>query len=443
VHAPRPITLSADPRQVFEALSARGPLAAIWSGADDDRSRWTIIAQPTQTIESRADAPALLEPPDWSSRAVGSSEHAHSNSDDAIPFVGGWLCVLGYALGSQLDRAAHARVDARWPASAWLRCDDALVYDRRHARWWLVGNIAPIEPHELRSARDRLHQRRWRAGPLISAFGRERYCDGVRTALEHIAAGDVYQLNLTHALRGPFDGSPRALFLDLMERARPWYGAYVELPDGRAIASASPELFLAIKPGGRIITRPMKGTFAGGSPSGAHALDHSAKERAELSMIVDLLRNDLGRVCAPGSVRVETLRDIERHATGAGPAGGLLQATATIAGKLETGTTLATLLRATFPGGSITGAPKLSAMKLIAQLEPEPRGVYCGAIGFFSRCGHAALNIAIRTACIDGHTLTYNVGAGIVADSDPAREWQETLDKARVLTDLCAPEAPR
>ncbi|HEX2838810.1 MAG TPA: chorismate-binding protein, partial [Phycisphaerales bacterium] len=183
---------------------------------------------------------------------------------------------------------------------------------------------------------------------------------------------------------------------------------------------------------------PMKGTRPAGHPAGE--LEAAEKDRAELTMIVDLMRNDLGRVCDLGSVRVERARAIERH-----EGLGVLQATATVAGTLRAGRTWWDVIAATFPGGSVTGAPKVRAMQIIGELEGRARGAYCGCIGFLSDSGAFQCNIAIRTAMIDGlpsagtldgvadGTISYSVGAGIVADSDPAAEWRETMDKAAVF----------
>jgi anthranilate/para-aminobenzoate synthase component I len=214
------------------------------------------------------------------------------------------------------------------------------------------------------------------------------------------------------------------------------------------ICSASPELFLEIDAAARrIVTRPMKGTRRGSSS--VAELELSAKDTAELNMITDLMRNDLGRVCELGSVRVERAREVERHGNTAihrytdtaihedgetaTHEGGLWQATSMVSGMLRGGIGMSEILAATFPGGSITGAPKIRAMQIISELEGRERGVYCGAIGFVSRSGHAAFNVAIRTATISGGVVSYGVGAGIVADSEPGAEWRETMDKAGVF----------
>jgi len=186
------------------------------------------------------------------------------------------------------------------------------------------------------------------------------------------------------------------------------------------------------------VTRPMKGTRpAGGDPA---ELERSVKDRAELNMIIDLMRNDLGRVCRAGSVRVERAREIERH----GGERGVWQATATVSGELRDGIGLARVLGAAFPAGSVTGAPKIRAMQIIDELEPVRRGPYCGSIGWIGNDGAAELSVAIRTALVSGApgdgpgevregVLDYSVGAGIVADSDPSAEWRETMDKAGVM----------
>lgn len=268
-------------------------------------------------------------------------------------------------------------------------------------------------------------------GPLSSRSGREAFLKAAERALGYIRAGDVYQVNLAHVLTAEFHGSPRALFDALLRSAHPDFAAYAELPDGRAVVSASPELFLAYNArDGSALTRPMKGT----RPLDADPteLEMSPKDRAELDMITDLMRNDLGRIARPGSVRVVEARRIERHR------GGQLQATSTVSASLRPGLGLADILTAAFPPGSITGAPKVRAMQIIEQLEPADRGFYCGSIGHIAPDGSALFSVAIRTATLTPTApgrwrLDLPVGAGIVADSDPASEWEETLLKAEAF----------
>ncbi len=274
---------------------------------------------------------------------------------------------------------------------------------------------------------------------LRSQTGRLGYLARVRMALDFIRAGDVYQVNIGHRLTGPFRGSPRALFAHLSAQNQPKHGGYYEFAPGagaRAVASLSPELFLTLDAGSRrVVTRPMKGTRTAG---GDTELRDSPKDRAELNMIVDLMRNDLGRVCEFGSIAVDEPRNIERHAAGA-----LVQATATVSGTLREACGQADLLAATFPPGSVTGAPKLRALQLIDELEDFPRGAWCGSLGVFFDDGSAQLNVAIRTATLTAARLDYPVGAGIVADSDPESEWRETLAKAEPIRAVATIEDDR
>ena len=288
---------------------------------------------------------------------------------------------------------------------------------------------------------------RSRGGERLSASsgsGRAAYEGSVGRVLGLIRAGDIYQANIAHRLTAPFRGRAEELFAALAGSARPLFGLYAraEISPGvhRAVLSLSPELFLRFDAGTReLVTRPMKGTRPGDADP--RELLDAPKDRAELAMIVDLMRNDLGRVCEFGSVRVDRSREIERHASGGGA---VLQATATVRGRVREGLDAADILGATFPPGTVTGAPKVRAMQVIDAEEPFERGPYCGCVGMFSDDGSFELGVAIRTAVITGSIdpgsgefvdaeLTYAVGAGIVADSDPRQEWLETLAKARVL----------
>ena len=347
-----------------------------------------------------------------------------------------------------LEPAARRRSTRRALATAeWARVESAYVHDAQTNHWWTVGDAAELPPLDDLAAAAPPEPPRF-DGPLRSQLGREAYIAAVARAVEYIRAGDVFQVNLTHHLAGMMHGSPRALFAALAESAAPWYGAYLDTPAG-VVASASPELFLDYDPATRrIITRPMKGTRAG--EHGAAALLSSEKDAAELNMIVDLMRNDLGRVCDFGSIRVDAPREIESHGAPPTPhrngtSGGVLQGVATVSGTLRKDLGLNDLLRAAFPPGSITGAPKVRAMQIINELEPAPRGPYCGCVGFISDSGHAQLSVAIRTAALsrriaanppaapgESWVVRYGVGAGIVADSDPHGEWRETLVKARI-----------
>ena len=262
------------------------------------------------------------------------------------------------------------------------------------------------------------------AGAHVQAdFTPPQYEAAVGRVIEYIGQGDVFQVNLAQRFTASYAGSPRALFARLAAISPAWFGAYLELPDSRAILSTSPELFLQVD-GREVLTRPIKGTRP--AEMRADELRHSEKDTAELNMIVDLMRNDLGRVCEYGSIRVEEAREIESHPT-------VHHGVATIAGRLHERFDIVDLLKATLPGGSITGAPKVRAMQIIDELEPVARGPYCGCIGWISRDA-CQLNIAIRTMLVEpGGQVSFSVGGGIVADSEPAGEYQETLDKARAM----------
>jgi anthranilate/para-aminobenzoate synthase component I len=264
------------------------------------------------------------------------------------------------------------------------------------------------------------------------------FLDGVRRILDYLQAGDAYQVNLSRRLRARFEaGDPLALAAALRARAPAPHAAFIADADGRgALIGNSPERFLSLDPDGVIETRPIKGTRPrGGSPAADRAavaeLLASPKDRAEHVMIVDLERNDLGRICRTGSVEVVSLAQAVALPT-------VHHLVSTVRGVLRPDVGLATLLRATFPGGSITGAPKRRAMQIIDELEPSARGAYTGATGWLGAAGDLDLAIAIRTAVVRDGALALSVGAGIVADSTPEGELAETEVKARAFEILCA-----
>jgi para-aminobenzoate synthetase/4-amino-4-deoxychorismate lyase len=274
-------------------------------------------------------------------------------------------------------------------------------------------------------------------GPLAPEVGPEAYAASVARIREAIARGDVYQVNHTFRLRGPFSGDPLALYRRLRAAQGGGLGALVHLGD-RAIVSASPELFLE-RQGEVVRARPMKGTarrgrFAGEDDLAAAALAASEKDRAENVMIVDLVRNDLGRVARTGSVRVASLFDVERYRT-------VLQMTSTVEARLRDGTSLEDLLAAAFPCGSVTGAPKSTATRIIAAEERSPRGAYCGAIGWLAPGGDGAFSVAIRTVELDlvrGEAVA-GVGGGVTWGSTAEGEHDEALAKAAFLRERVDP----
>jgi para-aminobenzoate synthetase component 1 len=253
---------------------------------------------------------------------------------------------------------------------------------------------------------------------------------------EYIVAGDIFQANLSQRFQGPLAEAPFDLYRRLRRRNPAPFAAYLGFGE-LEILSASPERFLRLdQDQRRIETRPIKGTRPRGlgpmhDAALGRALAESEKDRAENVMIVDLLRNDLSRVCRPGTVRVPELFALEHHPT-------VHHLVSTVVGELDTGAGAEDLLRAAFPGGSITGAPKVRAMEIIAELEPTQRGVYCGSIGYISASGAMDTSIVIRTYLALRGQIYFQAGGGIVADSDPELEYRETLDKARGLIETLA-----
>ncbi len=323
----------------------------------------------------------------------------------------------------------------RW-AAGFLAYEAAPALDRALAG--CAPGPSPLAWFGVYDAPCALERARWaegaaELGPLAPDVDRGSYLRAVERIRERIARGDVYQVNHTFRLRGAFRGDPLALYRKLRAAQGGGLGALVHLGD-RAIVSASPELFLERR-GELVRARPMKGTARRGrfeeeDLAVAAALRASEKERAENVMIADLLRNDLGRVARIGSVRVARLLELESYRT-------VHQLTSTIEARLGPGVGLVALLAATFPCGSVTGAPKAMATRVIAEEEGVPRGVYCGAIGFAAPGGDAAFSVAIRTVELDltAGTAVAGVGGGITWSSDPEREWDEALAKAAFLVE--------
>jgi aminodeoxychorismate synthase component I len=299
---------------------------------------------------------------------------------------------------------------------------EMLVYDHHAATWWESGRLSAElagEPAPEAAAVT--------VGDFIPQTSPAGFMAGVGRIKEWIAAGDIYQVNLTQAFTAPVAGGPLFGLYEVLRQASPApMAAWLSLA-GREILSSSPETFLKIS-GRRIHSHPIKGTrprFAdpAADQRSARELQTSAKETAELVMITDLLRNDLGKVCEFGSVAVAAMLKLETLAQ-------VHHLVSTVTGILRPDCDAVAALAACFPGGSITGAPKHRAMQIIRELEPVPRGVYCGAIGWLGYNGECALSIPIRTLVRSGGQLSYHVGAGIVADSDPRQEYEETLHKA-------------
>ena len=299
-----------------------------------------------------------------------------------------------------------------------------------------ITSFASVADGEVEQLRDRLLAAREPAarafhvhGPIASTLEREAYLPRARRVLDYIEAGDCYQANLTREFRAPCSGDPWTFYRHLHDTNPAPMGAYLEYPFG-AVLSSSPERLLEVH-GREALTRPIKGTRRrrtdpAEDAAAAAELLASEKDRAENVMIVDLLRNDLGRVCETGSVQVRGLCELESFAT-------VHHLVSTITGRLATGRDALDALAACFPGGSITGAPKRRAMEIIDELEPHRREVYCGAIGYLAPGGRMDMNIPIRTTVVAGGELRFYAGGGIVADSTPEDEFEETETKIAAI----------
>lgn len=377
-------------------------------------------------------------------------------SADNLPFVGGWIGFFSYEAGLMFESIMPSNpADTSLPLMQFSLYDSAAIYDHRSRRWYLTAVNWP-EPFSMRrpSVRDRLDalKRRLESAndielselphPASSApvpnMSYEEYFGCVERAKRYIEAGDIYQVNLTQRFMVETTQSPLELYNNLRRVNPSSHAAYLQCDD-TTILSASPELFLELHDG-KVITRPIKGTAPRTGrmyedATARHALIHSNKDRAELTMIIDLMRNDLGRVCQYGSVRVVESNEIEEHPT-------VFHQVATVEGQLLDDVDWLGLLRATFPGGSITGAPKIRAMQIIDELEPTSRGVYCGSIGWIGLDGSMSLNIAIRTMIHRNNQVYFYAGGAIVADSTAENEYDEIMAKAAGMMQALGCAAP-
>lgn len=367
------------------------------------------------------------------------------------PFQGGIAGYLGYELGQSLERLPAPPLDELSLADldvGFFDCVLAIDHSTDPATGWLISTGYPEKTPARRAerARERLTFFRelfsrpaadlptWNPHPAIveSSFSHAEYSAAIERVKQYIAAGDIYQANIAQQFRTDFDGNPLALYAALREKNPAPFAAFLNFGT-TAIASVSPERFLQCR-GGQIETRPIKGTRPRADSPAADAalaaeLQSSEKDRAENVMIVDLLRNDLSRVSKLFSVRVPSLLALEKHPN-------VWHLVSTITAELRPGQTPLDLLKATFPGGSITGAPKIRAMEIITEIERRTRGVYCGSIGYWGFDGSLDTSIAIRTLVLKDGTAFFHGGGGIVADSDSQMEYEESLVKVSMFFDV-------
>ena len=466
------LTPAPDPTRTAERFLGQPHLLFLDSAANPERlGRYSFLsAAPAAIVRSKGPGgiPALDQ-----ARAL-LAPHSAAPIAGLPPFQGGIAGYLAYDYGAVLERLPVPRYDDLNLPDALLGLYDwVIAWDHAAGRAWLISTGMPaLGGARAERAAERLQWVRrilhgpsrgaaGRPGPaeprhagprhalaphapsfpvsgtehaigigLRSSFTHRGYLDAVTRVREYIIAGDIFQANLSQRFEVPLEEDPWHLYRRLREVNPAPFAAYLEF-DGVAIASASPERFLQVDTAGHVETRPIKGTTPRGmSPQHdaalSRALQDSEKDRAENLMIVDLLRNDLSRVCRPGTVRVPELFALERYRT-------VHHLVSTVVGDLAPGRDATDLLAAAFPGGSITGAPKVRAMEIIAELEPSRRGIYCGSIGYLGATGAMDTSIVIRTLVAAGGRVTFSAGGGIVADSDPESEYQETLHKARAL----------
>jgi len=367
---------------------------------------------------------------------------SQSAAQAPVPFVGGAVGYFAYDLCHHVEKLPDTTIDDINLPDMYFAFYDVMVgYDLFARKCYIIGNpFSRGENIEGRMARLRRSLSRARTrtarlrrtaagGSIRSNFTKAEYLDAVQACKEYIAAGDIFQVNLSQRFETELKVSPAELYLRLRRINPAPFACYIGFDD-MAVVSSSPERFLKVT-GRHVETRPIKGTRPRRKSAAFNArmrreLLNSEKDNAELAMIVDLERNDIGRVCSYGTVRVTEPRVLEAHPT-------VYHLVATVEGELHEGFDIIDLLKACFPGGSITGAPKIRAMEIIDELEPTKRSVYTGAIGYISSNGCMDLNIAIRTFIVNGKRAFFQVGGGIVADSEPESEYDETLDKAKAL----------
>ncbi|MAJ59951.1 MAG: aminodeoxychorismate synthase, component I [bacterium TMED88] len=455
-------SLSDDPQGRFSFAGASPPTVVRWVRdrleIETARSSFGDLAAGVQSVE-------ISDPFEALRAVLPRMEDFEASEIPELPFLGGAVGYLGYELGAATESCLRVSQGPTAFADAMILFVDRFVaIDHARQRGYLLAwGFGDDSSRAMQDAQASLDQmtRRWlseldqeassepedgsvhremrRRLEILAAqvpdaaqfsLARPEYGDAVEEIVGEIEKGNVYETNLTQKISIPFEGDPFRLYRSLRASNPAPFAAFFELPEG-VIVSSSPERFLRLEADGQVESRPIKGTRRRGRNDREDAdlageLTRSEKDRAENVMIVDLVRNDLGRVCEVGSVRVEDLMAIERYA-------GVFQMVSSVEGRLRSDCDATDLLRASFPPGSMTGAPKIAAMQLIDQLEPVRRGVYSGALGYFDVRGGLDLSVVIRTILVEGGRAHFHVGGAIVADSTAPGEHAESLDKARPM----------
>ncbi len=450
-----PVSAPADPTVLAARLAdAPGFMSLVGSGASDD-SRFSILGA-WPYAERRVDAGAAAHGTDpFAALRPDLRRIVIREAPPDLPCTAGALVMLGYDLRTSTERLPDRHGADRGCPELLARFFDSLVVcDRRSGSVVVTRLEAPADAEITRESaahaaalRDAIERHTpirepSRRAPVAAtaSMSRCRYLDSVERIILYIRAGDVYQVNLSQRFEGPVRTDASSLFTRLMTVNPAPFGGLVRLAPDSWLLSASPERFLRVE-GARVVTRPIKGTAPRGPDDAsdraqAEELLASEKNRAELAMIVDLLRNDLSRNCQPGSVRVRERLVLESHPT-------VHHLVATIEGTLTPGRDVLDLLRDAWPGGSISGVPKIRAQEIIDELETCRRGPYTGSLGYLGFDGRADLNILIRTLRLEDGRAWLHGGGGIVVDSDPDLEWRETIHKVRGLFEALDWEVPK
>jgi anthranilate synthase component 1 len=422
---------------------ARFPLLMESTASGTAQGRWSLLlAAQGEGLRLDADGQVrdlhdVVQPGTFLQALDRAWQHERLSHDGShsLPFRGGWALMLDYEVASQIEPVlpARAREDGR-PTALALRCPAAVLHDHHNDASFVIaeaGEQALLDALvALASAAMPEAGQGWQPPQSVAEDAPQRFTDGVRRVIDYLRAGDVFQVNLSRRWSAQFAApvSPQALYAQL-RRANPAPFAGLFSAHGRHVVSSSPERLVSVH-AGHAQTRPIAGTrprFEGDDDAARiQELVGHPKERAEHVMLIDLERNDLGRICLPGTVVVDELMTVESYAH-------VHHIVSNVSGHLRPEVTPGEVIAATFPGGTITGCPKVRCMQIIAELEGEGRGPYTGALGYLNRDGDLDLNILIRSAWLAGDRLELRAGAGIVVDSDAARELEETRHKARGL----------
>ena len=430
LHVTLPPGACPPPTNLFPVFAARPGCVFLDSALPSATARHSVLAcDPVAVLRGGPDTLAKLRA-ELAARARPGVP--------GLPFSGGAIGYLSYEYGATLDGVCpNAPADTpdapALPDLAFGLYDSVVVHDHLTGETHLVApdatGLDALRTLVASSTTNPPPPPAFTVGPLRADLTEVAYADAIRRIRDYIAAGDTYQVNFTHRFTAPFSGSAAALHARLRALSPAPHAAYLDFGDFQ-IVSSTPERLLRVA-GRALETRPIKGTIARLADPAADAVHRarllaSAKDHAELLMIVDLARNDLGRVAAAGSVHVAERHALETYAT-------VHHLVATVRAELAPGLDRFDAVRALHPGGSITGAPKIRAMQIIAELEPARRDAYTGALGYFGYDGDADLAIAIRTITCAGGRASYHVGGGITWDSDPAAEYEETRHKGRAM----------